>query len=145
MRLINTRTKKLKWHEENNRPRYAILSHRWGDTSEEVTLQEYEATLSSNPLTPIGPTLSKPGYRKIREFCEEAARLDYDWAWADTCCIDKTSSAELSEAINSMYRWYKQSAFCIAYLESVEVAGTELTDLDSEFQQSGWFTRGWTL
>ncbi|KAI0453790.1 heterokaryon incompatibility protein-domain-containing protein [Xylaria acuta] len=145
MRLIHTRTKKLKWYEEEDRPPYAILSHRWGDTSEEVTLQEFEATLSPNPLTPIDPILLKSGYKKIQEFCKEADRMKYDWAWIDTCCIDKTSSSELSEAINCMYRWYEQSALCIAYLESVEASSINLTYPTSEFRESKWFTRGWTL
>ncbi|KAI1357593.1 HET-domain-containing protein [Xylaria arbuscula] len=138
MRLIHTGTKELKWHEENDRPPYAILSHRWGNSSEDVTLQEFEAT-------PIGNFLSKPGYTKIEKFCQEASRLGYEWAWVDTCCIDKKSSSELSEAINSMYRWYEQSALCIAYLEILEAPSTDVADLDSKFRQSGWFTRGWTL
>ncbi|KAI8955850.1 HET-domain-containing protein [Xylaria longipes] len=145
MRLIHTRTKKLEWKWEEGRPPYAILSHRWGNTSEEVTLQEFEATLSPDPLTPTHPILSKPGYVKIEKFCDEANSMGYDWAWVDTCCIDKTSSSELSEAINRMYRWYEQSALCIAHLEDVEVSSIDLVDPNSEFRKSSWFTRGWTL
>ena len=55
---------------------------------------------------------------------------------ADLCCIDKTSSAELSEAINSMYRWYQESGVCYAYLADVP---------PNAFSKSRWFTRGWTL
>jgi hypothetical protein len=77
-------------------PPYAILSHTWGPDTEEVTFED---------LT-NGTGKDKPGYVKIR-FCGEQARLDnLQYFWIDTCCIDKRSSAELSEAINSMFRWY---------------------------------------
>ncbi|KAF7912744.1 uncharacterized protein EAF01_001765 [Botrytis porri] len=72
----------------------------------------------------------KKGFAKL-ECCRKRAREDeYDWVWVDTCCIDKSSPAELSEAINSMY-------LCYAYLSDLE----EIGSLD----QSKWFTRGWTL
>ncbi|KAI0191622.1 HET-domain-containing protein [Astrocystis sublimbata] len=136
------------WFNEQERPRYAILSHTWGKTSEEVTFQELEALLSSDPRIPIAPILSKPGYRKIQEFCSEADRMGLEWAWVDTCCIDKTSSAELSEAINSMYRWYEDSVLCMALLSDVGMSDASLIEPETcafEFRKSKWFTRGWTL
>lgn len=108
MRLINTETLKLESLYEEPFPKYAILSHRWEE--EEVFFQEFEA----------GAGTQKKGYRKILNFCELARQNDIQWAWVDTCGIDKTSSAELSEAINSMYKWYQDSAVCIAYLFDVE-------------------------
>ncbi|ORY08191.1 hypothetical protein BCR34DRAFT_675109 [Clohesyomyces aquaticus] len=59
------------------------------------------------------------------------------------CCIDKTSSAELSEAINSMFHWYRASARCYAYLSDVDAlpGSDDLPDIT----HSRWFTRGWTL
>jgi hypothetical protein len=54
----------------------------------------------------------------------------------NTCYIDKTSSAELSEAINSMYHWYQESGVCYTYLADVP---------PNAFSKSRWFTRGWTL
>jgi hypothetical protein len=57
-----------------------------------------------------------------------------------SCCIDKTSSAELSEAINSMFRWYSRSKVCYAYLTDVSYDG-----FDDSLPKSRWFTRGWTL
>jgi hypothetical protein len=65
--------------------------------------------------------------------------------WLDSCCIDKTSSAELSEAINSMYRWYQNAQVCYAYLEDVPAEDSSLWSEDSAFRKSKWFTRGWTL
>lgn len=51
----------------------------------------------------------KKGYSKILGACNQA-RLDrLQYLWVDTNCIDKSSSAELSEAINSMYDWYSYS------------------------------------
>ena len=57
---------------------------------------------------------------KIRRCCEIAERDGYEWIWIDSCCIDKTSSTELSEAINSMFNWYALSEVCYVYLEDVE-------------------------
>ncbi|KAK8876865.1 HET-domain-containing protein [Apiospora arundinis] len=77
------------------------------------------------------------GYEKISMCQNQALTEGIDWVWVDTCCIDKQSSAELSEAINSMYRWYKQSYICYAYLQDVSHL--------EEIEHSRWFTRGWTL
>lgn len=90
----------------------------------------------------------KDGFRKI-EFCAKQALEDgLEFIWVDTCCIDKSSSAELSEAINSMYQWYQDAAVCYTYLPDVP-ARPDPDDRDpswaKKFQQSRWFTRGWTL
>jgi hypothetical protein len=66
-----------------------------------------------------------------------------DYAWIDTCCIDKSSSAELTEAINSMFNWYKESAICFAFLSDLPVSRGEV--LENELRLCRWFTRGWTL
>ena len=71
---------------------------------------------------------------------------DIKYLWVDTCCIDKTSSAELSEAINSMYSWYHDSSWCIVYLEDVTSTEENYSiSQASQFGRSRWFTRGWTL
>jgi hypothetical protein len=132
MFLIDATT--LTLHEfPNSDQRYAILSHTWGSATEEVTYEEMIAVDRS------AATLEKPGYKKIAKACE-VARGTYNlpYLWVDTCCINKASSAELSEAINSMYRWYKDAWICFAYLP-------DMTDSPLSFQQSRWFTRGWTL
>ncbi|KAK5209383.1 hypothetical protein LTR41_004919 [Exophiala xenobiotica] len=125
MRLLNTTTLQPKEFVSTEGVKYAILSHRWED--EEVSLQQLVA----------GDVHGKLGYVKIQCFCRLAAYYGYQYAWVDTCCIDKTSSAELQEAINSMYRWYKEAALCCVYMSDVD----SVEDLD----QSAWFTRGWTL
>jgi len=87
----------------------------------------------------------KAGYTKIERCCDQAVGDGFEYVWIDTCCIDKSSSAELSEAINSMYMWYKNAKVCYAYLADVEpLLKTSLSPL-AQFEKSRWFTRGWTL
>lgn len=115
-------------------PQYAILSHTWGPDGDEVTYQDLGRHLDTYR--------GKPGYAKI-EFCAtQAARDDLDHFWIDTCCIDKSSSAELSEAINSMFRWYRDSAICYVYLTDVLSTTHDCTEA---FRKSRWFSRSWTL
>jgi hypothetical protein len=124
---------------EDDIPEYAILSHRWG--AEEVTFKDMTD----------GTSKVKAGYGKI-QFCGEQARRDgLEYFWVDTCCIDKSSSAELSEAINSMFRWYQKAARCYVYLSDVSTGDRKASDASAEctwesaFRASKWFTRGWTL
>ncbi|KAJ4305832.1 hypothetical protein N0V90_001364 [Kalmusia sp. IMI 367209] len=104
------------------------------------------------PDTSEEALMKREGYRKILCSAREAKQLGYQWIWIDTCCIDKTSSAELQESINSMYRWYKESAVCIVYLNDIAPGGEDIMDTQataeaasSAFINSRWITRGWTL
>ncbi|EPE08177.1 HET domain-containing protein [Ophiostoma piceae UAMH 11346] len=85
-----------------------------------------------------------PGLQKIIDFCNQAASDGFEYVWADTCCIDKSTASELAEAINSMFRWYQESTLCYAYLADVP-SGDRTHVMDSAFRCSRWFTRGWTL
>jgi hypothetical protein len=140
-------------------PPYAILSHTWGADHEEVVFKDiYKGK---------GKGRAKPGYEKLR-FCAQRATEDqigYFWVpmirplsfftsftncsyQIDTCCIDKSSSAELTEAINSMYKWYKNSTVCFVYLSDVprrtwNIEGDGLPV--ASLLGSRWFTRGWTF
>jgi Heterokaryon incompatibility protein (HET) len=120
-------------------PRYAILSHTWG--AEEVTFRDLID----------GTGKSKVGYDKIRFCAQQAADDGLQYFWVDTCCIDKSSSAELQEAINSMFRWYQNAVICYVYLSDVSTRKLKASDLFSEctwesaFRSSKWFSRGWTL
>lgn len=118
---------------------YAILSHVW--QGEEQSFKELQ-TLRSNCSSPedIPRSMAHP---KVHSCCILAERHGYHWIWNDTCCIDKSSSAELSEVINSMFQWYAKADVCYAYLYDVEDLGS--LDFLSPFYQSRWFTRGWTL
>jgi hypothetical protein len=94
---------------------------------------------------------NKSGFLKLKNSCNQAKSNGYDWIWIDTCCIDKTSSAELSEAINSMYRWYKKSSVCYVYLSDVGSSRKDLGLYDDLALRTRsqppprWYTRGWTL
>ncbi|TBU30341.1 HET-domain-containing protein [Dichomitus squalens] len=81
---------------------------------------------------------------KIRESCRVAREAGYRYVWIDSCCIDKTSSSELSESINSMYQWYGRARVCYAFLANVP-AGEDPRKPGSAFRSSRWFRRGWTL
>ena len=116
-----------------NIPRYAVLSHTWGADDEEATFKDL--------VDGVGK--SKSGYDKIRFCGKQAAKDDLQFFWVDTCCIDKSSSAELSEAINSMFRWYQDAAKCYVYLSDVSIGNSARND--QSFQKSRWFNRGWTL
>lgn len=131
MRLINTQT--LELEEFYGRyPKYAILSHTW--TDEEATFQDWQWDLETLRK-------KKRGFVKITSACKRALHDGHKYLWCDTICIDKTSSAELSEAINSMFSWYKGSAVCYAYLEDV----VSIPRQETQLLNSRWFTRGWTL
>lgn len=134
MWLINAHTLKLEevWGESVKE--YAILSHRWEDG--EVSFQDMQ-----NPAM----ASTKKGFAKIRKSCEHAVNDGYNNVWVDTCCINKDSSAELSEAINSMYRWYKASAVCYTYLSDVSANAFDSDIVEQQIKSSLWFTRGWTL
>ncbi|CVK91476.1 related to beta transducin-like protein [Fusarium mangiferae] len=146
MWLINTKTYKL----ENfvNPPRiYSILSHTW--EGDEVLFQDMES---------LPHARSKAGWKKIEMTCKASRRTNISHTWVDTCCIDKRSSAELSEAINSMFAWYKQSSICYVYLSDLvfprspvyslmpkSLAALAFSKLEHKLMTCRWFTRGWTL
>jgi hypothetical protein len=114
-------------------PRYAILSHTWGIEGEEVTFGDLMRDAGQSKADLVG-------YKKILFCGQQAKRHGITHFWVDTCCIDRSSSAELSEAINSMFRWYSVAAKCFIYLSDVSIH-----DYEDTFSKSRWFTRGWTL
>ncbi|KAI6013896.1 heterokaryon incompatibility protein-domain-containing protein [Pisolithus marmoratus] len=124
---------------------YAILSHRWGV---EVAYKEMAGLMRVEELEK-DEVRARDGYQKIIKSCEQAKEDGYKWLWIDTCCIDKRSSSELSETINSMYRWYQNAQVCYAYLHDVDESVFPTKRDDSKFDRSNgwpeWFMRGWTL
>jgi hypothetical protein len=119
--------------------RYAILSHTWG--KEEVTFQDLQQL--EDELLPrhrAERIRRKERFQKLKGAAKLAAEGEYKYLWIDTCCIDKSSSAELSEAINSMYMWYEGSDACYAYLSDVEPTHSPLAS--TSFRKSRWFKRG---
>ncbi|KAK0703946.1 heterokaryon incompatibility protein-domain-containing protein [Lasiosphaeria miniovina] len=122
MKLLNTRTLQLEsfFNLDDKFPPYSILSHTWED--DEVLFSD---------MADLAKARQRAGFAKVEAACALAASQHLDYIWIDTCCIDKSSSAELTEAINSMYQWYQFARTCYAYLCDVDDAR--------------WFTRGWTL
>ena len=122
-------------------PPYAILSHTWGADTEEVTFED---------LT-NGTGKDKPGYEKIRFCGEQAGQDNLQYFWVDSCCINKADFTELSEAINSMFRWYRNATRCYVYLSDISSPAFDTNEesdplpWESDFRKSRWFTRGWTL
>lgn len=134
--------------DDSSSPDYAILSHTWGksqdnkdiifdDIPSRETFARFldEATQLKQWQEAID--MKKAGFSKIINACRVARELELDYIWIDSCCIDKSKSAELNESINSMYSWYENSERCIVYLEDL--------DPDGDLRQCRWFKRGWTL
>ncbi|KAK0717708.1 hypothetical protein B0T26DRAFT_740965 [Lasiosphaeria miniovina] len=111
--------------------------HTW-EAEGEISFQEMEAIGQD----PAAPAANKSGYAKVVVACQKAAEYGLRYAWVDTCCIDKTSSSELSEAINSMYRWYQNAEVCFAFLADLHA---EPGALEVDLPRCRWFTRGWCL
>lgn len=132
-------TKDLSEEELSSHP-YAILSHTWGTDEEEVSFADLTQGLGN----------TKAGYEKLCFCGKQAAHDRLHYFWVDTCCIDKSSSAELSEAITSMFRWYSGAVKCYVYLRDVSIGNFESTNTsarswETAFRRSRWFERGWTL
>ncbi|KAK3997853.1 heterokaryon incompatibility protein-domain-containing protein [Cladorrhinum sp. PSN332] len=135
MRLLNVNTFKLEEFvgDQVQVITYAILSHTW--EGKEVTFQDIQQQDAVEKLE--HPPNS--AWAKIKNSCAQARKDGFGHIWIDTCCIDKSSSAELQEAINSMFNWYLESMVCYAYLSDVPPTP------GSDIAVSRWFTRGWTL
>ncbi|KAL4080025.1 heterokaryon incompatibility protein-domain-containing protein [Scleroderma yunnanense] len=142
---VDRRTKVLQFRDDEATA-YAILSHRW--TNQEVDYGEM-VDLAKMDRDESDEIRQRDGYRKILDSCKKAEEDGYEWLWVDTCCIDKRSSAELSEAINSMYRWYANARVCYAYLHDVSRGCFPTNSDDEEYPDFDgwpeWFSRGWTL
>jgi hypothetical protein len=159
MRLLHTKERRFQEFFDVDIPKYAILSHRWGP--DEVSYQDFSTGAKKNGAgykkvleccafaandIQMYNALGDRQYLMTMRGNYWPGDLDWvwvegglEWIWVDTCCIDKTSSAELSEAINSMYQWYARSEVCYAYLSDVA------RGLGVKIERSQWFTRGWTL
>ncbi|KAM7187328.1 HET domain containing protein, partial [Rhypophila sp. PSN 637] len=143
MRLLHTQSLSLSEFYGDDIPPYAILSHRWGQ--EEVTFDDLTKGLA--------PT--RQGFAKLQGFCRQAAADGFEYCWVDTCCIDKSSSAELTEALNSMFSWYQNSEVCLVYLQDVDssldpnlsssLINNSFEPIPNCLRDSEWFTRGWAL
>jgi hypothetical protein len=132
MRLLDASSLQLEtYSSRKTAPPYAILSHTWGNDDDEVSFQDMQPGFRSHAE-------KKLGFEKVKMICALALQKNINYVWIDTCCIDKSSSAELSESINSMFKWYQRAVCCFAWLADWEPDETT-------FAHCKWFTRGWTL
>lgn len=176
MRLLNATKLDFRVFGDEELPLFAILSHTWGD--EEVSYQELKFLSRLTAFPPLLKSKvnhdmqmalvaaleaaagldfsgtgretisSRAGYKKITQTARLAKQMGLDWVWIDTCCIDKSSSAELQEAINSMYRWYQLAHHCIVYLDDALTENdppSREPNFERMLRDSKWITRGWTL
>jgi hypothetical protein len=127
MRLLNTDTLEIHQFFGITTPSYAILSHRW--EADEVSFQDVRDRQNLNAY----------GWAKVNRCCALAKRNGHLYVWIDTCCIDKTSSAELNEAINSMFWWYQNAVVCYAYLNDVPSGLGEGREKEAALGESKWF------
>ncbi|KAF6803783.1 hypothetical protein CSOJ01_10680 [Colletotrichum sojae] len=136
IRLINTETLALEVFSDP--PPYAILSHTWAE-NQEVSLRDM-ALIAENPFHEAA---SRGGYAKILAACRKARNRGIGHAWIDTCCIDQSSPIELAEAVNSMFRWYRDAEVCLAYLS--DLPADDPAAPETAMRRCRWFTRGWCL
>lgn len=170
MRLLSTKSYQLfEPHElPVPFPHYAILSHTWISPEDEITYQDFKR----RKVDIESGIFKYKGWSKLRKYFDRTARDGWEWAWMDTCCIDKTNPADTQEAINAMFRWYQDAGVCYAYLEDIDMRRIardpflpETVDLDELigshnvtnrgsalhtalspfFVHAKWFTRNWTL
>ncbi len=134
MWLINTSTLTLEHVLQPDACRFAILSHTW--EKDEVSFQDMAFPARAK---------QKAGFSKIEWTCKLALLREIKYAWVDTCCINKRSSAELTEAINSMFHWYKISSVCFVFLSDLQPQHENHEWLNRAMLPCRWFTRGWTL
>ena len=141
MRLINVDTLLFEtFADERQLPPYAILSHTW--SAEEVQYTEWRRYIQDSTVEHS----SNSNFKKVHLALQQARAELLSYVWIDTCCIDKSSSAELTEAINSMYRWYEMASVCYVFLDDISFVNRQLEDEDQiRFGSCRWFTRGWTL
>ncbi|KAI6004437.1 heterokaryon incompatibility protein-domain-containing protein [Pisolithus orientalis] len=127
--------------------KYAIVSHRWIEGAE-VDYQEM-TKLAEMKEAKQNEIRERLGYKKIIRSCEQALRDGYKYLWIDTCCINKPDISELSRSIKSMYRWYKNSSVCYAYLHDITDLSFPTASSEKRYPDSKgwpvWFSRGWTL
>ncbi|RYP71817.1 hypothetical protein DL769_004623 [Monosporascus sp. CRB-8-3] len=143
MRLINVHSMGFLEVSDPRAEKYAILSHTWQE-GQEVSFQEWNTYMTKNQGWEA--VAQKSGFQKIEAACQKAKEYELEYIWVDTNCIDKSSSSELSEAINSMFAWYASSTTCFVYLSDVAYRDLfPLSELKRGLEGSRWFTRGWTL
>ena len=91
--------------------RYATFSHKWEDNEPlfEKVIRIVVYDLESSPTR-----------EKLQMFCKTVREAGFNWAWSDTCCIDKEDHFVLQEALVSMFKWYERSGMTLIFLRGVD-------------------------
>ncbi|PIL25408.1 hypothetical protein GSI_13298 [Ganoderma sinense ZZ0214-1] len=132
--------------EENRRPAPPPRARSWFPTRFSSPHNGVSDSLPPPPALPQSIWDSSVLSDKVRNACKVAREDGFRYLWIDSCCIDKTSSSELSESINSMFAWYRDAKVCYTFLVDVPTSSfASLNATGSAFRSSVWFTRGWTL
>ncbi|KAK1755848.1 heterokaryon incompatibility protein-domain-containing protein [Echria macrotheca] len=135
MRLLNIKTRELEPFFGKPAPPYAVLSHTWGRDEDELSFDDAR-----------DGRWDKAGSKAKFDGCAAQALKDgLVYIWIDTCCIDKTNSVELNEAINSMFRWYEEARVCYVYLAEFSTGDGFRNTSSVNLPPTSWFRRGWTL
>ncbi|KAI5986042.1 hypothetical protein F5J12DRAFT_898845 [Pisolithus orientalis] len=125
---------------------YVMFSHAWQGKEpsfQDVKLVKSVWDLPVQDVNEVNSVWDLPDTllnKKLHDFCKETRELGYNWAWSDTCCIDKLNSSILNESLTSMYRWYANSAATLVFL-----AGVVHPSRPGDLARSKWMTRAWTL
>ena len=111
--------------------RYATFSHKWEDNEPrfEKVIRMVVYDLEASPT-----------HEKLQMFCKIVREAGFNWAWSDTCCIDKGDHFVLQEALVSMFKWYERSAMTLIFLRGVDRLARH-----GALTRSIWNMRAWTL
>ncbi|KAJ4147862.1 hypothetical protein LMH87_002364 [Akanthomyces muscarius] len=153
-------------------PPYAILSHtrdavdqkRPSQTNVSVGLGPDDDApphyYSSNPASPPIYTKSRPcafsistnkktqstlSREQLEQACEHARRCGVEYIWIAELCIDRTSSADLDDAVNGSRRRLRNSTVCFAYLHDLPAEVTTPDSDSSAWSRCRYWKRAWTL
>jgi hypothetical protein len=107
MHLLDTSALTLHKFEGYSIPEYAILSHRG---RQEVSFRNMKD----------GKSLGMSRFEKIKGCCAQAKKDGWQFAWIDSCCIDKPSSADLSAVLKItsrivIYAQHRIDFYCLSY------------------------------
>ncbi|KAF2660582.1 hypothetical protein K491DRAFT_688032 [Lophiostoma macrostomum CBS 122681] len=130
MRLLDTRTYQLSWGSFTSH-NVAVLSHMWGVGDDELSMED----LTSEEYLRSG-ICEKPGFKKLRGFCDVARAHGLGYCWMDSCCTNRDRS-EQNEVNLSSFQWFRESKLCVVYLADVDTL--------QDMPHSRYFTRSYTL
>ncbi|CVL04069.1 uncharacterized protein FMAN_14837 [Fusarium mangiferae] len=139
MRFLNVKTLKLhSFDDASAYPPYAILSHCWYSSEQELTFKDFED---------LSQHTSKPGYSKIISACHAAITQGYEWLWVDNVCINGEDAVEKEETMKILYSMFLKAGVCLLYLSEIPNANIKDDDKEissSEIRKSRWVSRAWT-